>query len=344
MIPEILIHRAIVGGIRAVRQDPRIIDNLFKHVPRAEVDRIRTFVLENTLSFHVNYPRGDLKIPSLVLLLKTEEEAETFLGDQMGVSGHFNTPDTDISYDTYDAEDALLGGGHAGTVSTTSGLPRRLAGPLPVAAGTASGITFTDDDAKDTLAALISENPGCTNLYVVGGTGEGQVYTILRISSDSIDIDGTFVTQLDSTSFVDIREATAVGLAVGEPSQVYDSGARNLNRIGANFSTSYQLEVLAAKQEEVLYLYSIVKAILFSQKVFLEEQGIMALQISGSDFAPRSEFGPTEVYQRVLNLQFKYPFSFLKEFEVADNIVVKLTPDDCETNCETITLGTIEIE
>ncbi len=58
----------------------------------------------------------------------------------------------------------------------------------------------------------------------------------------------------------------------------------------------------------------------------------MALQMSGSDFAPRSEFLPNEVFQRVMILRFTYPFSFIQELDgVGSSIQLNIAVRDAFT-------------
>ena len=286
--------------------------------------QIKKFITETPIDFSVNFPKKtELKVPAIVLSLSREEESQTFLSDVMGTAydGSGLTPEDALTYATL--------GGNAASVSTSVGLPRKEAGSLSVLSATESSLTF----APGALTHLL-EAPqlGCRRLHVISGTGQGKTYLIKRISSYSLDIVGGFDPQLDTTSVVDIRKVDDPILALGEPSRTYDAAASNLQRIGSNYSTQYQLSVLAGHQDEVIYLYSVLKAILLSQRASLEAQGLIALKISGTDFAPRTEYLPSEVFQRVMTLQFVYPFSFLVELEgLAKQIQLCLTPRDSGT-------------
>ena len=321
VIPEIIFHKVMVNGFRAIRKDPRILDSLFKNMSQKQLDDMKDFVAKNSIDFTINYPRQDtLKVPAIAMILKSENESQTFLGDQMGTYPHYGMPDQDMAIDTL--------GGHAASVSPVSGLPRKILGPLEVASATTNSLKFSGDSWDEIVDLLNDPLPDPMELYVVDGAGEGQVYAITGLSSNSLDIMGTFDPQLDNSSVVDIRTADKSGLAYGEPSRIYNAGSRNLVRIGSNYETQYQLSVLAGHQDEVIYLYSVLKALLLSQRVFLEDQGIMALQMSGSDFAPRSEFLPNEVFQRVMFLRFVYPFSFIQELEVGSLIQLNIAVRD----------------
>jgi hypothetical protein len=325
VIPEIIFHKVLVNGFRAIRKDPRILDSLFKNMSQRQLAEMKEFITKNSIDFTINYPRQDtLKVPAIAMVLRNENEAQTFLGDQMGTFPHYGMPDQDMTVDTL--------GGHSASVSTLSGLPTKVLGPLQVSTATTNSISFTGDAYDQIVDLLTDPLPECMKLYVVDGAGEGQVYTIISINSNSLDIMGTFDPQLDDSSFVDIRLADETGLAYGEPSRIYNAGSRNLERIGSNYETQYQLSVLAGHQDEVIYLYSVLKALLLSQRKFLEDQGIMALQMSGSDFAPRSEFLPNEVFQRVMILRFTYPFSFIQELDgVGSSIQLNIAVRDAFT-------------
>ena len=313
VIPEVVLQRAIIAGFRAMREDSRILDAIFRHMNQDQLADIKSFVLDTPIDFSINYPRKEPSLPSLILLLKGEGEAETWLGDVMGDRSDLYVPDPELSYDT-------LGGSGAST-SGSSGLPVKMAGPLGVSAQTNAGtILFDDGEDITSLVENILENPqGCLILYVVEGTGAGETYNILRLRSDGLDIEGAFNPALDNTSVVDIRKPNDPMLATGEPSRVYDSEGSYLRK-GANFAVNYNLHVMAGQQDQVIYLYATLKALLMSQRAFLESQGIINLKIGGSDFAPRTEFMPDEVFQRMMTLQFTTPFSFLEEQEVFDKI------------------------
>ena len=145
--------------------------------------------------------------------------------------------------------------------------------------------------------------------------------------SNSFDIIGTFGVQLDSTSVVDIRLHEDPSLADGEPSRVYaDDGS--YARKGAYYEVQYHLDILAAQQEQVIYLYYVLKSILISQRNFLEAQGVIGLTIGGSDFARKSDFIPDEVFQRSMTLSFKTEFSFLEVLPQFKTLVFNLCVDD----------------
>jgi hypothetical protein len=318
IVPEILLQRAIIDGFGAIRKNPKIINALFKNLPLTQQEAIKDYILTSTIDFSINYPKSDIKAPAIVMLLKTESESNEFLGDIMGAPPNYDMPDQDMELD-------VLGGTGAST-SGPQGLPEKVAGPLNVAAMVPGryAITFAEDSQEIINEVFsVKSNWSPMNLHVVSGAGQGKVYSISSITSSRLDIVGTFELDLDSTSVVDIRYTETPEASYGNPVSVYEQSLGQL-RVGANYDSQYQLEILAGNQEEVIYLYTVLKAILFAQRKFFEAQGIMALKISGSDLAPRSELLPDEIFTRSMTLQFVYPFSFIIEQDVAREIQLVL--------------------
>lgn len=321
VLPEVILHRAVIAGFRAMRQDSRVLDGIFRHLNQTQLEAVKKFILETPIEFNINFPREDLKVPSLTLILKNEGESEAFIGDIMGDKTDLYVPDPELQISTL--------GGNAASTTDSSGLPVKVAGPLNVSQQTdANSLLFDEgEDITEIVENLLENPPGCLKLYVVEGAGAGQVYTVLRLRPDGVDIEGAFDPQLDDTSVVDIREFDDPELAVGEPSRVYAQDGSYLRK-GVQYNVNYALHVLAGQQEQVIYLYATIKALLLSQRVFLESQGIKNLQIGGTDFAPRSEYLPDEVFQRVMNLSFVYPFSILEEQETFKNIQINYWVED----------------
>ncbi len=312
VVPEIILQKAIVGGIQTLKADPRLINVLFKNMSQQFQADIKAYILNTSIDWAVNYPRKQqLNVPAIVLILRSESEAETFLGDDMGFDF-----EQDVVYDTLE--------GHGGSVSDLDGLQEPLVQGLTVEGSSGPTIVLTDasvEDYTDVQAEILKGR--CFQVYVVSGTGAGQVHNTLSAFGNSITVDTDFETDLDSTSIIDIRKIGEI-LAEGEPSRVYDPGLA-YERIGVHYSAQYQLQILAPQQEGVIYLYSIVKALLLSQRPFLEGQGMMVFELSGSDFAPRGEYLPSDVFMRVLNIQFTYPFTFLREFNVGKEVELCLS-------------------
>lgn len=322
MVPEIILQRAIINGFSAIRKDPRILNMLFKNLPIEQQEDIKGFILEKRIDFSINYPRTDIKYPAIVMIMKSESESQEFLGDVMGASPNYDMPDADSEIET-------LGGGNGASVSDMGGLPALVLGNLSVDTMLTTSALIFDEDSQDLITEVFSENRSwpSMNLHVVKGAGAGKVYPIKSINDERLDIIGTFELDLDSTSVVDIRWADNPEATYGSPTRQYEQST-GLLRIGANYDAQYQLEVLAGNQEEVIYLYTVLKAILFAQRTFLEAQGIMSLKTTGTDLAPRSEMLPDEIFTRSMTVQFTYPFNFIVEQDVARVIQIALTTYD----------------
>lgn len=338
VIPEIIIQKALVQGFQDLKADPRVLDVLFQNMSQQQLSDLKTFIANKPIDFSVNYPKNDaLKVPALVLVLKGESEAETFLGDFAGYNGNFGVPDQDMLVDTL--------GGHGGSTTDLYGLGTPLIQGLGVDDYDAGVITIAAGDL-DTFHEIYEDllSGRCYKVFVTSGTGAGQVSTIIRTASNSLDIEPDFSVDLDTTSVLDIREVSDVETE-GEPSRVYNPSG-NYERIGVHYDVQYQLQVIAGHQDEVIYLYSIVKALLLSQRPFLEGQGMMVLKISGSDFAPRGEYLPSDCFMRILNLQFTYPFTFIKELTEPTELEICLAPNELGApgTADPILLGPITIE
>lgn len=333
VIPEIILQKAVVGGIQAIKADPRLINVLFKNMSLEFQEDIKNYITQKTIDWSVNYPKKQsLKVPAIVLIMRSESEAETFLGDMMGYEN-----EQDVMYDTTD--------GHGGSISDLDGLQEPLVQGLEVTESVGSLVTIAEASLpcyQEVYQDIVKGE--CFTLHVTSGTGTGQVHTILSATNYSLDTDADFTVNLDSTSVIDIRHVGEI-LAEGEPSRVYNSNLAH-ERIGVHYDTQYQLQIIAGQQDEVIYLYSLVKALLLSQRPFLEGQGMMVFKLSGADFAPRGEYLPSEAFMRVMNIQFTYPFSFLRELEVATSIQVCLTPDEAGLagSGTPISIGPITIE
>lgn len=339
IIPEVVLNRVLVAGLRAIRKDPRILDALFRQSDSVWRTALKSYILENSIDINFNYPRnGSPKLPAIVILLKGESEAQTFLGDVMGASPNYDVPDAEMTMETI--------GGHGGSVSTMQGLPRLVVGNLPVTRSyVAEDGTYKivlDETGLDEYEQVFSDLRSYPSMtaYVVAGQGVGQTAQVVSIDENVLDLSSSFDPHLGSSSVVDLRLTYDPERSVGDVPRVYEPDA-DMIRLGANFEAQYQVEFLAGTSDETIFLYSVVKAILFSQKAFMESQGLMALKISGAELAPRSEYAPTEAYMRTMTLTFTYPFAFVEErTDTFSNIHIDLAVRNAFTSvCEKIDLN-----
>ena len=81
IIPEIIIQRALVDGIRKVRNIPWKSEQLFRSVPRSFSEQFSTLIENTPIDITINYPREDSQFPCIAILLRAEEETDVFVGD-----------------------------------------------------------------------------------------------------------------------------------------------------------------------------------------------------------------------------------------------------------------------
>ncbi len=323
MLPEYALQKAIVSGIHTLREDERALDLLFGRLGRSNVQAIKDFLRNTPIEFSINYPRTDLKAPALILLLKNESEQNAFLGDIMGSPNDNHFPDHEFSYEEDDLGVLPSAGGVAGPPPAITGAIR------VVPETTTSSRMYVTEATQPELEGVFSrKGVESVLLDVVRGTGSGHSYQVQRMSKEYVDIFGTFDVQLDSTSVVVLRDSTNSPATDGEPHEAYSASDRGLLRKGAQYQVQYQLLILGSRQEEVLYLYNLIKAVFFLSRVYLEGQGIHNLQVSGTDFAPKSEYLPDIVYSRAMQLSFISPFYVYADQDVVDSLSLCITPTD----------------
>ncbi len=317
IIPEIIIQTVINRGIKLMRDDSRFIDQLFVNTSRSDKQNIRDFVKNNTFDLSINYPRSALALPAIVVLLKGETEANAYLGGSMG----HQTPD-DMSYD--DDIPEILGG----TASTSSqvGSAQIVYGPFRVLSATNNTVRASDRTFE------VDEFVGKEyTLRVVGGTGKGQIRTVSANGHNFIMVSSNWLTLPDTTSILEIHEADSD--VIGEPEKLYNrrDPYEYIERRGSLYTLNYQLQVITAGQEQTIYLYAIIKAIMTISAVFLEGQGIINMRMSGSDFSNRPDYVPDVAYMRVLTMQFEAPFDvYQAESEVARIFQISLLDEESE--------------
>jgi len=300
ILADFILQTSIVRGIRTLRSDSRFIDQLFRSVDQRSLSQIRTFLKEQPIDLCLNYPRAPLKVPAIVILLKSEVENQAYLGSSMGTG----TPD-EFSYDG-DIADELIGG--AASASTMTGEGKLVFGPFRAASGTANTLKITSKqwDTDQFRGRNLS-------VRIVSGLGVGQIRGISANGENVLLVASNWSTIPDNTSVFEIREDLPEVL--GEPSKLYDRRNPNLvlERRGSMYAANYQIQVIGDNQEQTIYLTIILKAIFELSRTFLEGQGIINLKMSATDFLPRTEYQPDFAYMRALNLEFLSPFDIFEQ-------------------------------
>lgn len=294
-----------------MREDSRLVDQLFRNNSRSDKERIRQFVKNNVIDLSINYPRTPPTLPALVLLLKSESEAQAYIGDTMG----YETPE-EMGYDE-EIEDVI---GGTTTVGDTSGVGSIVYGPFYILSATNNTVRVTDRtfEVDDFVGKLYT-------LRIVGGTGAGQSRSVLANSHNFIMVDSNWTTNPDDTSILEVHKPEPE--LIGEPEKLYPrrDPYTFLERRGSLYTNNYTLQVMASSQEDTIYLYTIVKALMTLARLYLEGQGVINMRMSGSDFSNRPDYVPDQAYMRAMTLQFEAPFDVYEtESDVATQFTMSL--------------------
>lgn len=296
--PEYILQTTLVRGIYSLRSDRRYVDQLFRNLGQKDVQQIRNFIRE-AIDICINYPREDLKVPAIVILLKSENESQAFLGNTLGLE----TPD-DFAYDG-EIEGELLGG--VASVGPIGGQGKLVFGPYRADSGTANTL-------KTVSKNWSSGQFNVQNLQVsiVAGLGEGQIRTITANSQNTIMVSPNWQVIPDNTSVFEVREIGPE--VIGEPSKLYDRRQNKfIERKGFINACNYQIQVIGSNPEQTIYLAIMVKAIFLLAADFLERQGLMNFKMSATDFVPRAEYQPTLSYMRAINVEFMSHFDIYQD-------------------------------
>lgn len=331
VIPDRVLMVALKEGLQTFRSNPKMLAVLYQNLTDPEFNDMLA-LLKQAINFSFNIPRKEITPPTICVTLKSERESIQFLGDHMGTSPGWGLTPPEHTIDTLT--------GHSASQSTMEGLGKKLAGPLRVETSTPTTIYLNDikyTEAK-AMGLLVIPTGGAVEVHVVSGTGRGKVLSVQAFGETRIDIIGEIGVLLDTTSRIDIREKDTL-LLTGEPVRVYNEDAV-LSRKGAYYGANYTLDIIAGSQEQVIYLYILVRSILFLFKGSLEAQGLQNLVISGSDLTNKAAFVPDELFHRAMNLEFTYPASILIEEEVLSAVELCMSANGGEH----IPMTTIQFE
>ena len=341
IIPEYIIQQALVRGMRAFREDEKLLDVLFHNLVQTEQEDIKTFFREKTIDLCLNYPHQDLKLPAIVMLLKSENEAPNqFLGNL--VQDQYSIESTDpkpFMLQRPQAPATVVGAGSSGPVWGDGAI---VFDPVTVVFG---GSNYAD--IPEGSITKIDPFEHDVWLEVLEGTGAGQKRQIVAVSGINprttglpvrITVAPIWTTNPDATSIVQIVNPNDSEGATGEASKIFDENTI-LERRGSIYSMAYQLLILAPSPELTIFIYAVVKAIMFLNQSFLVKQGLMNLKLSGSDFMPRSEFLPGLAYQRALMMEFDYHFDVYTDIsdQAINQLVISIVghhPDDTQPGVE----------
>jgi len=342
ILPELIIQHCLVRGLRTFREKPHLLDMLFRNLTQEELTPIRGFFRDNSIDIAYNYPRDGLGLPSIVILLKTETESQAFLGQvQQSVEDLRRLGGTPFLEDEISGDQTTLGSGSLGQVNNRS---RMLLQPTTATGGETNMIW-----APLATTRLIDPFEEVALLVLMEGTGAGQRRLVVSIVPSQtqnrveIEVDQNWDVIPDDTTVFRIESIPQGESLTGEPSQLYPIGS-NIERLGEFYKAMYQLDVNGSNQEEAIYLYNVVKAIMIVSRRFLIRQGFLrGVTMSGSDLAPVQEYFPTEAFRRSLTLDFEYPFDVFTEISeaVASELIINISARDLKTsNPEEVVIST----
>lgn len=309
LLPELIFQTTISRGIITLRNDSRLIDQLFRNLSQGDLSQIRDFLKSQTINLVINFPRSTLSLPAIVIVLKNENESATYLNDSMGM----DVPDT-FGYEGAEDFPEVLGG--VASTSSMYGPGKVVFGPHKVLSATNNTIKVSDNQFVRDCFVSNSSIKGHT-VHIVAGKGKGQIRDIVANSHNIIMVDPNWSTIPDTTSIFEVREEPYE--VVGEPSRLYDrrNDDLNLERKGAMYTNRYQIQLVGSNPQQTIYLYAILKSIFTLSRTFLEEQGIVNMKLSGTDFTNRPEYLPDFSYMRALNVEFEHPFDVYSELKGA---------------------------
>lgn len=328
LLPEFIFHTVIVRGIRTIRRDSRLLDQLFRNLDQRSAAQMRTFINEKAIDLNINYPRESLKVPAIVILLKSEQEGTAYLGDSMGVSSESGIFDYDGPVDQEPIE--ILGG--AASVSTMSGIGDVVFDAYKALSGTNNTLKIGSEQWS--TASFVGKIA-----RLIGGTGVGQTRDVTANNEDTIMVAPNWEVNPDETTIFDIRESEAKEI-LGEPSSLYDRHSNTmLERRGSLYALSYQIQVIGPNPELTIYLSAILKALFTLSRIFLEQQGIINMKLSATDFIPRTEYQPDFAYMRAIGVDFQYPFDIYEELgDLATTLQIGLEAEGDEVSFTSISL------
>ncbi len=84
LLPEIILRSVLIQGIKDARRDDETLDILFRNTSREIVDSLKAAFKEMKVKVVLNYPRQDIQLPCIAILLRGEDESEPLLGDLIG--------------------------------------------------------------------------------------------------------------------------------------------------------------------------------------------------------------------------------------------------------------------
>jgi hypothetical protein len=329
LVPEFIIQQTLVKGFRVFRENPDLVRMLFRNVEQESLQDLVEFLKDSTVDICINYPDKDLVLPMIAIILGSEAETDTFLGElQEGAQAY--RQEAPFPQEQILGDQTVLGGGSVSNVGGGAAQGNLLLIPTTAEGGSSTTVTAP----ADTTILIDPYEEDEVYVETIEGTGAGQRRLVTSITPSLaggpviIEIDSAWATIPDNTTVFSLRGPRKLA-GTGEPSKLFTPGD-NIERKGQIYEARYRLDIIAKPQELAIYLYSMTKAILIVAHQSLLAQGFIYLTLGGADLGPLPEFYPSLAYRRTLSLSFKYAFDVFAEMsqEVASEISIALAVHD----------------
>ncbi len=304
-LPERVIHAAIARGFEAMRSDPRVAYQLFRELKREYQDAIVSYFRKSLFNIRVGYSRAPLPSPGICIILRGEVQTAALLGDHMSLAG-----EPDNNFDGGIAGQVL---GGVTSASNTAGQPAIVwppnFGAKQIATAGVNYIDVADNPFYESQFANTTHR-----VHIEGGRGRGQTRGIVSNTTQRIYVDAPWLIIPDSTSIFSVRELERAPV-IGNNTALYDqrSGALEERR-GAFHKVTTQIQCFDDDEWNTVYLATVVRAALFSQRMLLEREGLKNARFGLSDLSYRPEYMPANVFARSVNMEFDHEFSVVEEF------------------------------
>lgn len=317
--PEFILQQVIERGVNAFRENNDLLDMLFRNFQQKDLMKIRRFFREDTIDIALNWPDDKIKIPSIIISLKSEDESQAFLGELIQSTANIDHTGTPYRKEEITAPATTLGSGDQdvlGNVREVVGGPYQATGGTSMTVLLPSGLRMADGNAlnRPDPFTWAPESDDGVLIVIREGTGAGQRRAVDNITINqetgevTVTVTSPFATNPDATSIVEfVIESTPRRLIVGEPSKLFGPSDK-IERLGQQYRVSYQLMVIGPDQEMTIILYAILKAIFIINHRDLKKHGFINMRMSGTDFAPSPEYFPHLAYSRSLVLEFEHTF------------------------------------
>lgn len=326
-VPQYQIKRAIVEGWQDYAMTPARIYQLFAELDRDAQEDIQRFVRTGEIKIDVGYPKGQVAVPSITIILSGDDETDAFLGNITRSGG---TPDSTPPEHSYDRGPVETTPGVA-SASGLAGPGRRIVDPTRAIGGTRTTIQVAEDLW---WPGQLQRNPAAV-VGIIAGRGAGQIRPLKSHTAKELEVAIAWDVAPDVTTVFEVRDQAAA--FAGEPALIYeaDSGSE-YETLGTFDTTELQLQVLHTTPDMTAFIATLLKAILLEKRRVLGARGIHNMRVRRSDLTPRPEYVPDDAYLQSLNVSFRNMFEVVTEIAVGSSF--ELAPRTQDTGAPTTVL------